>query len=184
MSALALHFRVAEQGKVLALAGQHDEALRHYREALRLAGLQSGADVEVRQRHYAWCVLESLERSGAHEAVISFCLRVEAHYAQRPPTSELAQRDLAAHHERHGLALAKLGRLAEARTRLESAVALAGAGRLPLAERVLGWARAGLHVDSRRISLEQDRHDYWIVRPDTVRPDVAVALPPVASPLG
>lgn len=182
MSPPALHFRVAEQGKVLALAGRHDEALRHYREALRLAALHGGSD--VCQRHYAWCVLESLERSGAHEAVISFCQRVEAHYQQQPPTSDLALQDLAAHHERHGLALAKLGRLSEARTRLESAVALAGAGRLPLSERVLGWARSGLHVDARRITLEQDRHAYWVVRPDTVRPDVAVALPPVASPLG
>lgn len=175
MSGPALHYRVAEHGKVRALAGDHAEALRHYREALRLASLQGEAEACL--RHYAWCVLESLERTDAHGAVISFCERVEAHYAQRPPEGELARKDLAAHLERHGLALAKQGRAAEARERLESAVKLAGTGHLPVAERVLSWGRAGLHVDARRISLEQDRHPYWTVRPDAVRPDIAVALP-------
>ncbi|MFY0572635.1 hypothetical protein ACN28E_53635 [Archangium lansingense] len=180
MSTLALHSRVAEQGKLLALQGEHPEALRHYREALRLAS-QVGAP-EMVLRHYAWCVLESLERSGAFEDVISFCQRVEAHYAQQPPSTELARLDLASHRERQGLALLKLQRTTEARERLESAVALAGPGRLPLSERVLSWLRGGLHVDVRRLALEQERHRYWSVRPEAVNPSIALPIPPTVAP--
>ncbi|WVM91801.1 hypothetical protein ULG90_18100 [Halopseudomonas pachastrellae] len=32
-----LHLGIAEQGKVLALAGRHADALQHYQEALRMA---------------------------------------------------------------------------------------------------------------------------------------------------
>lgn len=180
MSSPALHARVAEQGKVLALEGEHAEALRHYREALRLA-TRDGAP-ELVLRHYAWCVLESLERSEAFEDVLAFCERVEAHYAQRTPDSELARLDLASHRERQGLALLKLERTAQARERLESAVALAGPGRLPLSERVLSWLRGGLHVDARRLVLEQERHRYWSVRPGAVDPSIALPLPPTVSP--
>lgn len=172
----ALHYRVAEQGKVYALGGEHAEALRHYREALRLAS--TGGEPEVCLRHYAWCVLESLERSGSYEEVIAFCERVEAHYAQQPPATELARLDLATHHERHGVALLKLGRTAEARAWLERAVGLAGADKLPLASRVLSWVRSGLHVDPRRLAQEQERHRYWVVRPEAVNPSIALTLPP------
>ena len=34
--AINVHYNVAEQGKVLALQGNHKEALRHYKEALRM----------------------------------------------------------------------------------------------------------------------------------------------------
>jgi tetratricopeptide (TPR) repeat protein len=180
MSQPGLHYHVAEQGKLHALKGEHAEALRHYREALRLAA-QHG-EPEVCMRHYAWCVLESLERSGALEDVLALCQRVEAHYAQHPPTTELARLDRAAHQERQGLALAKRGRTAMAREQLEAAVGLAGAGRLPLAERVLGWLRGGLHVDARRLALEQEQHRYWTVRPEAVNPSIAVPLPSLAGP--
>lgn len=180
MSQAGLHYRVAEQGKLHALEGQHMEALRHYREALRLAA-QHG-EPEVCMRHYAWCVLESLERSGAFEEMLALCQRVEAHYAQQPSSSALARLDRAAHQERQGLALLKLGRTAQAREQLESAVALAGPGRLPLAERVLGWVRGGLHVDARRLAQEQQQHRYWTVRPEAVNPSIAVSLPPLADP--
>ncbi|MFE8597723.1 hypothetical protein [Archangium violaceum] len=180
MNAPALHSRLAEQGKLLALQGGHAEALRHYREALRLAS-QSGAP-EVVLRHYAWCVLESLERSGAFEEVLSFCQRVEAHYSRQPPSTELARLDLASHREHQGMALLGLQRATEARERLEAAVTLAGPGRLPLSERVLSWLRGGLHVDARRLALEQERHRYWSVRPEAVNPSIALPLPPPVAP--
>src|SRR6185436_7855303 len=110
LSQPGLHYRVAEQGKVHALKGEHGEALRHYREALRLAA--NHGEPEVCLRHYAWCVLESLERSGAFEEVVALCQRVEAHYAQHPGTTALARLDRAAHLERQGLALLKLERTA------------------------------------------------------------------------
>ena len=66
-----LHYRIAEKGKMHALDKNHKEALRHYREAMRLT--QKQADSEVFFQHYGQCVMESLELSGAYDEVISFC---------------------------------------------------------------------------------------------------------------
>ena len=56
--AFSMHLGIAEAGKVHALAGRHPEALRHYREAIRLA--VSSKAPEIFFRHYSQCVLESL----------------------------------------------------------------------------------------------------------------------------
>lgn len=51
-----LHAGVAEGGKLLALKGQHREALVCYREALRMA--RSVNAPQVFARHYLHCVLD------------------------------------------------------------------------------------------------------------------------------
>ena len=172
----ALHFGIAERGKVHALAGEHTEALRHYREAMRLA-VDGGAE-EVFFRHYTQCVLESLERLGNFDEVLAFCERAEDHYLASPPPHELAVLDRATHWERRGAVLIKLGRADEARDALQTAIEYAGPGRLPLAECLLGWVQRGLRVDARRVLAEQERRDYFIVRKDSVDEARAISLPP------
>lgn len=171
----ALHLGIAEQGKLHALAGDHQEALRHYREAIRLA-VGSGAP-EVCFRHYTQCVLESLEHMGAWGEVLEFCARVRAHYEAHPPPHELARLDLACAHEREGVVLLRRGDAAAARAALARAVELAGAGRLPLAEELHGWLRRGMQVDARRLEQQQRRHRYYIVEREAVRPERAIQLP-------
>lgn len=171
-----LHLGIAEQGKVHALAGDTAEALRHFREATRLA-VNGGAE-EVFFRHYTQCVLETLERMGAYDEVLAFCERAEAHYEENPPPHELAQLDRATIRQRKGVVLLKAGRKAEAREALRLAVAEAGRGRLPLAESVGRWLSTGLHVDMRRVESEQKRHDYFVVREDLVDRERAIPLPP------
>ncbi|HCA23425.1 MAG TPA: peptidylprolyl isomerase, partial [Pseudomonas sp.] len=75
-----LHLGIAEQGKVLALAGRHADALQHYQEALRMA--VSSRAPEVFFRHYTQCVMESLELSGELDSVLRYCNEAEAHYAR------------------------------------------------------------------------------------------------------
>ena len=174
-SGAELHPGIAERGKLHALDGDHGEALRHYREAIRLA-VGSGSP-EVFFRHYTQCVLESLEHMEAWAEVLDFCERAEEHYRRTPPPNELARLDRASLAERRGVVLLKAGRPAEARVALEHAVAGAGPGKLPLSETVLGWLSLGWHVESRRLLEEQRRHHYFAVRRDAVRPDLAVALP-------
>ncbi len=168
-----LHLRLAEHGKVLALAGDHGEALRHYREAMRLAQGEDAPAVFV--RHYAWCALESLERAGFLPEVVALCEQVEAVYTARPPATHAGLTDLAAHRERKGVALFKQGDVAGARAALAAAVAL-GPSRVPVAAQLARWLAAGLTVTLDRLAAEQDRHRYWSVRPDTVTPGLAVAL--------
>ncbi len=179
----ALHLGIAEQGKLHALAGDHQEALRHYREAIRLA-VGSGAP-EVCFRHYTQCVLESLEHTGAWAEILAFCERVRAHYAANPPPHELARLDLACAHEREGVVLLKRGDAAAATAALALALAQAGPGRLPLAEELHGWLRRGMQVDARRIEQQQRRHRYFIVEREAVRPERAIQLPKaLGAPLG
>lgn len=177
----ALHLGIAEQGKLFALKGDHGEALRHYREALRMA--MSQGSPEVFFRHYTQCVLESLEHTGAWGEILAFCERAEAHYADNPPQHELARLDLASHRERRGVVLAKAGRTDEARAALEAAVAGAEADWLPVGRKVLQWLQRGLTIDARRIGAEQQRHAWFIVRKDAVDPARAVRLPDGVGPL-
>lgn len=173
------HVEIAEAGKVFALAGRHDEALRHYREALRMAASRHAPEVFF--RHYTQCVLESLERSGSLAEVIDYCTRADAHYTAVGGTTELHRRDRGAIVERLGVAQLKSGLVDEATRSLERAVATAGAGRLPLAEDLLTWLRRHLTVDDRNIAQLQARYQYFTVRPDQVDPGRASALPGAPS---
>lgn len=174
-SEVSLHLGYAEQGKLLALQGRHPDALRHYREAIRLAVANDAPPVFP--RHYSQCVVESLERIGAWEEVLRYCDAALAHYAATPPGTPLAKRDRASHHERRGVILLKAGRPDEARGAFEAALADPEAGELPLARTLLGWVRGRFHIDARRIEQEQVRHGWFVVRRDAVDPARAIPLP-------
>ena len=66
----AMHLALAESGREKALRHEHTEALRLYREAMKLA-VAAGAP-EVFFRYYTQCVLESLERTASYDEVIAF----------------------------------------------------------------------------------------------------------------
>ena len=176
----APHAGIAERGRQLALAGQHVEALRHYREAMRYA-LAAGAP-ELCLRHYTQCALESLERLGAWEEVMATCARAREHYAEHPPASDLTRKDLGSFLEREGVVMLRMGRPDQAAERFARAVEAARPARMPLAETLAGWLRAGLQVTPDRLARELDRQLYWSVRAGTLRPALAVALPPIPAP--
>lgn len=171
----ARHLTIAEAGKVAALAGDHDGALRHYREALRLA-VQDGTP-EVLFRHYTQCVLESLERSGSFSEVIEYCERADAHYRSFAHLTAFQHRDHAAMLERLGCVLAKAGRVDDSLASLTRALDIAGTDALPLSGALTDWLRRGLHLEIRRITELQDRHHYFTVRPDLVDAGIATELP-------
>jgi tetratricopeptide (TPR) repeat protein len=179
MTELALHLGFAERGKLHALAGDHREALIHYRAAIRMA-VEQGAP-EVFFRHYMECSLESLELTGAYVEVLEYCDRALAHYAAHPPEHDVARRDLAHVHQRRGVCLFKLGEREAAREALGAALAV-GVGSLPLASALLNWLRSGWHCDAARIVAEQRRHTYFTVRADQVDPTRALDLPAALRP--
>ncbi|EGW55133.1 peptidyl-prolyl cis-trans isomerase [Candidatus Endoriftia persephonae] len=165
-SAHQLHLSIAEAGKLLALKGNHTEALQHYREALRLA--VSAKAPEVFFRHYTQCVLESLELTDAYDEIIRFCQDADAHYAKLGLHSSLHRRDHGAVLERLGLVYLKSGNPQAGREALQKACEHAGAGVLPLSEELLGWLRRGFSIDKARLLRSQQRHHYFVVRPDQV----------------
>lgn len=171
-----LYIGLGEQGKAHAVAGRHREALRHYREAMRLA--QADSAPEVFMRHYTQCALESLERMGAYTEVLAACDNAAEHYRQHPPADEVARKDQASFLERAAVVLLRAQRPDEARQYLNKALQAAGSVPMPLARTLLGWLRGQLHLSVPRLEAELTRQQYWSVRSDTVRTDWAVALPP------
>lgn len=169
------HLGIAEAGKIAALAGDHVQALRHYREALHR--VQAEAAPEVFFRHYTQCVLESLERTGAFDEIVEYCEGADAHYRSFPHLTGFQRRDHGALLERLGAVQVKAGRPEDALRTLTRALETAGDPALPLARDLLDWLRRGLHVDARRLTALQDRHHYFSVRPDQVDPSIATALP-------
>ncbi|MEH6565904.1 MAG: tetratricopeptide repeat protein [Halopseudomonas sp.] len=175
-NSLRLHLGIAEQGKLLALKGRHQDALQHYREALRLA-VSSGAP-EVFFRHYTQCVMESLELSGELDSVLRYCDEAEQHYQRLASPLPLVSRDRAENLQRRGCVLLRQGRLDAAMASLEQALQLAAQQPLPLARELTGWSKRGLTVGVRQLGDAQHRHQYFIVRKALVDPARAIPLPP------
>lgn len=179
----AYHLGVAEAGKCCALKGDHVEALRHYREAIRLA--VSARAPEVFFRHYSQCVLESLELTGSYQEVLEYCEKADEYYQalrQEPGNQrQVHARDHASILERQGLIHAKLGDRQAAFKSLEKARRIAGQNTLSLTEQVIGWLQRGLHPDPARLTDAQRKHHYFSVRADQVDARRAHPLPPVAN---
>lgn len=179
----AYHLGVAEAGKCWALKGDHNEALRHYREAIKLA--VSARAPEVFFRHYSQCVLESLELTGSYQEVLDYCARADEYYQtlrQEPRTQrQVHARDHGSILERQGLIYAKLGDRQAAFDSLEKARRIAGQNTLGLTEQVIGWLQRGLHPDPARLTDAQRKHHYFSVRADQVDARRARPLPAVAN---
>ncbi len=170
-----IHLSIAEAGKLYALKGDHTEALRHYREAIRLA--VSSKAPEVFFRHYTQCVLESLELTEGYDEILRFCNDAHQHYTRLNLTSSLHRRDHGSILERMGMVQLKKGDTKAGQTTLESAQQLAGKGVLPVVDEVLGWLQRGFTVDTTRLLQSQRRHNYFIVRADKVDKAKARPLP-------
>jgi tetratricopeptide (TPR) repeat protein len=174
-----VHVGIAEQGKLVALRGDHREALIHYRAALRMA-VEQGAP-EAFCRHYTECALESLELMGAHAEVLAYCEQALAHYRERPPSTPLGRHDLAHIQLRRGICLLKSGEREAAREALAAATSVDDR-LLPLAATLLRWLQSGLHVDPARVLAEQRRHDYFSVHESRVDRKRAIPLPDALRP--
>lgn len=130
-------------------------------------------------RHYLECALESLEHMEAWDDLVAYCERALAVREGQDSDGVVLTRDRAAIFQRFGISLHHLGRTRQALETLEAALVLED---LPLARTLAAWLRSGLHVTARRLRSEQDRTGYFCVRPDTVFPERAVALPQFATP--
>lgn len=176
----ALHLGIAEQGKVHALEGNHKEALRHYREALRMAMEQKAGDVFF--QHYTQCVMESLELTGAHEEVIAYCNKMHAFLDGQPQEVAAVKQNKAAVLEREAIQYLYQEESQMAKDCLSEAQRIMGRGKQSLTDQLLGWVSRGFKISQRQLKQAQQHSRYFIVRADKVDPSRAIALPPSASP--
>lgn len=176
----SLHLGIAERGKMYALEGNHKEALRYYRESLNMAIKQQAP--ELFAQHYTQCIMESLELSGAYDEVISYCERAEDFLSVKPETEEHVRRMRAQVLEKCGVQLVLKGASKEAAEVFRRAQELSGRGKQPLTDDLLNWTQRGYVISVQQLRQAQQKHKYFTVRKETVRPEMAVELPPAVSP--
>lgn len=177
-----LHLQIAENGKILALKGDHKEALRHYKEALRMC--QTVENSEVFLQHYSLCAMESLELMEAHQEIITFCDKsidfLTPKKADR--TDEWFRKNLASLWERKGIQYIYLDEKSEAIEALSTAIKEAANLPLPLSKDLLNWLQRGYTVTHKQVRDLQKRHHYFTVRKENVNAKIAVKLPEMINP--
>mgnify|MGYP000907464286 CR=1 FL=1 len=177
-----LHLQVAENGKVHALKGDHKEALRHYKEALRMC--QTVENPEIFLQHYSLCAMESLELMQSHEEVIAFCDKsidfLEPKKEER--TDDVFRKHLASLWERKGIQYLLLEEKTEAKQAFDTAIKEAGNVPLPLSKDLLNWLTRGYTVTQKQVRDLQNRHHYFTVRKENVNEQLAIQLPEMINP--
>jgi tetratricopeptide (TPR) repeat protein len=169
-----LHLGIAEKGKLYSLEGNYKEALRHYREAIRL--VQNGKDNDLFFQHYSQCVMEALELSGAYDEVINYCEKFLS-FLDEKESSEFVTRHKA--HILEKLAVQHLlkGEKEEALECLREAQSLVKKGVQPLTDDLLNWTQRNYQITKKQIQDAQKKYNYFIVRKDKVNPEYAIEIP-------
>ena len=177
-----LHFGVAEKGKVFALHGNHREALRYYKEALRMC--QSLPNADVFFQHYSLCAMESLEKMESYQEVIDFCekclefLKDKEELQQQP----IFRKYVASIIERKGIQFLYLNEREEAIGCFKEVKQLMGMKIQSLANELLNWCLRGYSISPNQIQNIQNKYGYFTVRKENVNERIAIELPKMINP--
>ncbi len=174
-----IHYRVAERGKMHALDKNYKEALRHYKEAMKM--LQQEKDSELFFQHYSQCVMETLELSGAHDQVIDFCENYR-NFLKEKEQDVLVRKHNAFVCERQAIQHVLREEQEEAKALLQEVQKDLGRGKQPITDELLGWLLRGYKVNRDQLTRLQKKHNYFIVRKESINPKIAMDLPEGISP--
>ena len=193
------HMGIAERGKMHAVNGDHQNALKYYRYAIKLT--TSLKHPEIFFRHYLECILESLEHMEAYNELLEYCDKALALFGDHKTLNENNDKnideDKASHEEGHeedrnlialdiasvylrkGIVFYKLKQLDDAKECFSLAKdALENSEHsLPLLDIFQRWLNSNLYVDAKRIQQEQNRHKYFSVQAKHIKKDMAIDLP-------
>ncbi len=175
-----LHVGIAEKGKLYSIEGNYKEALRHYREAIRLVKLNN--DSEVFFQHYSQCVMETLEISGAHDEVITYCEKFIDFLAEKNQEELLVKKHLASVLEKLGVQYILKNENQIALPILKQAQSVLGKGKQPLTDELLNWVQRSYTITKKQVNDAQHKHHYFIVRKDKIRAEYAIELPAMMQP--
>ncbi len=174
MKQTTLHIRIAEQGKLHSIEGNYEEALRHFREAMRMVHDQNESDIFF--QHYSQCTMEALELSGAHDEVISFCVKY-ANFLEQKEEDNLIKKHKAFVWQRQAIQHLLKNETEEAKLLFQQSQHLIGHGKQPLTDELLNWIQRGYMIQKHQVKQLQDKHDYFIVREDQVNRKLALPIP-------
>jgi len=169
------HLRIAEYGKILQLNGDYKNALRHYKEALKMA--QNSGASEIFFQHYSQCVMESLELSGSHQEVISYCEKYREFLGEKDQELPLIIKHFASILEKEAIQYLFLNEPEEALELLKAAQEKIGRGKQKIADALLSWLQKGFQISRSQIIALQKKHEYFIVRAENINNAIAMELP-------
>lgn len=173
-----MHYGIAERGKIYYLEGNHKEALRHFQEAIQMSVKNSSSDIFF--QHYTQCVMESLEFMGHHEEVISYCEKLCEFLKEKDMDETIIRKNYATTREKMGIQHLLKGDKEEALALFEEATQLMDK-KMALSNTIIGWIKRGYNVSEKQIRDAQHKHEYFAVRKDSVKPEMAIDLPNVNS---
>lgn len=177
----ALHYGIVEMGKVYCLEGNYGEALRHYREGIRLC-TTGEKKPEVFFQHYTQCVMEALELSGTYDEVISYCEKTKSFLEPKLEDSDFTKRYYASLLEREAIQYIHKEEKESATQLLKEAQALVGRKTQPITDEILNWLLRGYQISSKQIREIQKRYNYFTVREGKVNKNIAIELPKTITP--
>jgi tetratricopeptide (TPR) repeat protein len=175
-----LHLGIAERGKMFALETNYTEALRYYREAIKMTQGQEGAELFF--QHYTQCVMETLELSKAYDQVIAYCEKFIDFLENKEENSVLIDKHYATILEKMGVQYLLKEEKATALPLFKAAQDRLGKGKQPLTDELINWIQRGYTISAKQISDLQKRHHYFIVQKETLKPDLAIDLPKAMTP--
>lgn len=176
-----MHLGIVENGKIYSLKGDHTEALRHYREGIRMCTQQNASEVFF--QHYTQCVMESLELSGAYDEVISYCNKAISLLEDNIYKADFIKKNYVAALEKKGIQYLLKDDKTEAVAIFKKAQDAIGRGKQPLIDELLNWLQRGYTVSKQQILGSQKKHKYFTVTKENLKPEMAVELPKVILPI-
>jgi tetratricopeptide (TPR) repeat protein len=169
-----MHYGVAERGKIFYLEGNHKEALRHFQDAIQMSVKNSSSDIFF--QHYTNCVMESLEHLGHHQEVINYCEKFSEFLEEKGLEEPIIRKNYATTREKMAVQYLLMDDKAEALKLFKEATELMDK-KMPLCNDVLGWLQRGYNISIKQLRDTQHKHEYFAVRKDTVKPEMAIDLP-------
>ncbi len=176
-----MHLGIVENGKIYSLKGEHTEALRHYREGIRMCTQENAPEVFF--QHYTQCVMESLELSGAHDEVISYCDKAIALLEGSIDKADFVKKNYVVALEKKAVQYLLKEDKAEATALFKKAQETIGRGKQPLTDELLNWLQRGYTVSKQQILTTQKKHKYFTVTKENLKPEMAIELPKVVLPI-
>lgn len=170
----SLHLGIAEKGKMYAVAANYKEALRHYKEAIKMT--QNQANGELFFQHYMQCTMEALELMKAYDDVINYCEKFLDLLAAQTQ-NELIAKYIAEVEQRMAIQYLLKGDKDEAKPILQKAQKAIGVGKLKMVDELLNWIIRGYAIAPKQIAELQKKHKYFIVSKENLKPEIAIELP-------
>lgn len=176
-----MHYRIVENGKILSLEGNHKEALRHYKEGIRMCTQENAPEIFF--QHYTQCVMESLELSGAYDEVIGYCEKTRELLKDKLEVSDFIKKNYAVTLEREAIQYLHKGEKQLAVELFKEVQSVVGKGAQPLTDELLNWTLRGYAVSKKQIENVQRKRKYFTVRKDNINREIAMELPKSVLPI-